>query len=225
MELEKLYKSLNYEFNDPKLLINALTHSSFINESGKKIKDNERLEFLGDAVICLAVTHILMDRFPEATEGEMSKLRASIVSENSLYHIAIHLGIGDMLLLGKGEEKSGGREKSSILADAVEAIFGALYLDAGFTKTLEIAKKIFSNLIDNNRSIEYDYKSRLQEKTQKLFGVLPEYRVVEEKGPPHKKVFKVALFINNTLIAELEGNSKKEAEQKLAKEGLNWIKR
>ena len=224
MELEKLYKSLNYEFNDPKLLINALTHSSFINESGKKIKDNERLEFLGDAVICLAVTHILMDRFPEATEGEMSKLRASIVSENSLYHIAIHLGIGDMLLLGKGEEKSGGREKSSILADAVEAIFGALYLDAGFTRTLEIAKKIFCSLI-NNRSIEYDYKSRLQEETQKLFGVLPEYRVVEEKGPPHKKVFKVALFINNTLIAELEGNSKKEAEQKLAKEGLDWIKR
>jgi len=225
MELEKLYKSLNYEFNDPKLLINALTHSSFINESGKKIKDNERLEFLGDAVICLAVTHILMDRFPEATEGEMSKLRASIVSENSLYHIAIHLGIGDMLLLGKGEEKSGGREKSSILADAVEAIFGALYLDAGFTRTFMLAKKIFSNLIDNNRSIEYDYKSRLQEETQKLFGVLPEYRVVEEKGPPHKKVFKVALFINNTLIAELEGNSKKEAEQKLAKEGLDWIKR
>ncbi len=225
MELERLYKALNYQFKDPDLLIKALTHSSFINETRKKMESNERLEFLGDAVISLAVTHILMDKLPEAREGEMSKLRASIVSERGLYHIAMDLGIGSLLLLGKGEEKSGGRQKSSILADALEAIFGALYLDAGFPKTLEIAKDIFSHLIDDKRKMAHDYKSRLQEATQKMFGTLPEYRVVEEKGPSHRKAFKVALYIEDKFIAESEGNSKKEAEQKVAKEGLNWIKR
>ncbi len=225
MELERLYKALNYQFKDPALLIKALTHSSFINETRKKMESNERLEFLGDAVISLAVTHILMDKLPEAREGEMSKLRASIVSERGLYHIAMDLGIGSLLLLGKGEEKSGGRRKSSILADALEAIFGALYLDAGFPKTLEIAKDIFSHLIDDKRKMAHDYKSRLQEATQKMFGTLPEYRVVEEKGPSHRKAFKVALYIEDKFIAESEGNSKKEAEQKVAKEGLNWIKR
>ncbi len=225
MELERLYKALNYQFKDPALLIKALTHSSFINETRKKMESNERLEFLGDAVISLAVTHILMDKLPEAREGEMSKLRASIVSERGLYHIAMDLGIGSLLLLGKGEEKSGGRQKSSILADALEAIFGALYLDAGFPKTLEIAKDIFSHLIDDKRKMAHDYKSRLQEATQKMFGTLPEYRVVEEKGPSHRKAFKVALYIEDKFIAESEGNSKKEAEQKVAKEGLNWIKR
>lgn len=224
MNLKRLYKKLNHEFNNPYLLVKALTHSSFNKKSGKKIKDNERLEFLGDAVICLAITHILMNRFPAATEGELSRLRASLVSESSLYYIAKDLGLGDMLLLGKGEEKSGGRQKASILADTVEAIFGALYIDAGFSKTLEIAKAMFSRLIADHEIISYDYKSRLQEETQRLFGVLPEYRIVEEKGPPHKKVFKVALFITNRLVVESEGRSKKEAEQKAAKEGLNWIK-
>ena len=222
MQLKKLYKSLDYEFQNPELLIKALTHSSFQNK--RKKENNERLEFLGDAVISLAVTHILMERFPRATEGEMSRFRASIVSENSLSSVATNLGVGEMLLLGKGEEKSGGREKDSILADALEAIFGALYLDAGFPRTLKIAKKIFSPLVDNGEKMESDHKSRLQEMTQKLFGTLPEYRVIEEKGPPHKKIFKMALFINKQLIAEAEGSSKKEAEQKLAKEGLNWIR-
>lgn len=224
MELEKLYNKINYQFNNPELLIKALRHSSYVNETDKGAENNERLEFLGDSVLSLAISHILMEKFPDAKEGKLSRLRAIIVSEKSLYRVAMRLGIGDMILLGKGEERSGGRYKDSILADTMEAIFGAIYLDAGFQKTLEVIRAIFSDVIDRVDEIRYDYKSRLQEMTQKIFGILPKYKVIEEKGPPHKRTFKVALFINNKFIAEAEGNSKKEAEQKVAKEGLDWIK-
>ncbi len=223
MELEKIYKILNYRFQDPELIIKAFTHASYINESNLT-EDNERLEFLGDSVISLAITHLLMEKFPDASEGKLSKLRSALVSEKRLCKMAIKLGIGEMILLGKGEEKTGGRRKSSILADTIEAIFGAIYLDAGFTKALEIVKDIFWEEIKNVDLISLDYKSKLQELTQKKFGVLPEYKLVAEKGPSHYKSFRIALFINNKFIAEAKGKTKKEAEQKAAKEALNWLK-
>ncbi len=224
MDIEHLYEKLKYRFKDPSLIKQALIHSSYVNESKEKIKDNEVLEFLGDAVIELAIRHILIKRFPEASEGKLSKIKASIVSEKGLAKIAKNLGIDQLLVLGKGEEKMGGRRKDSILADAVEAVFGAIYLDAGLLEALKIADNIFSESIEK-ADPKRDYKSRLQEKTQKLFGILPEYRVIEETGPPHKKRFKVGLFLNNKLIAEAEASSKKEAEKKVAKEGLRWLRK
>ncbi len=224
MNIEHLYKKIQYRFKDHALLKQALTHSSYVNETKEKLKDNEILEFLGDAVIELTIRHILIKRFPDAREGKLSRIKASIVSEKGLASIAKKLGIDQLLLLGKGEEKMGGREKDSILADAVEALFGAIYLDAGFSEALRIAEVIFSESIEN-ASPQRDYKSRLQEEVQKLFGTLPEYRVMEETGPPHKKRFKVGLFLNNQFIAEAEGNSKKEAEKRVAREGLKWIKK
>ncbi len=224
MKIEPLYKKICYKFKNHSLIKQALTHSSYVNETKEKIRDNEVLEFLGDAVIELAVRHILIKRFPEAREGNLNKIKTLIVSEKGLSEIAKKLGIDQLILLGKGEEKMGGRSKDSILADAVEALFGAIYLDAGFSKTLEIVELIFSESIEK-ADPQIDYKTRLQEEVQKLFGTLPEYRLMEETGPPHSKRFKVGLFLNNRFITEAEGRSKKEAEKKVAKEALKWLRR
>ena len=225
MEIKKLYINLGYKFKNHSLLLKALTHSSYLNETKKKRESNEILEFLGDAVLNLAIAHILIKRFPEAKEGELSKLRASIVSEKGLSKIAKKLGLDEIILLGKGEEKAGGRKNISILSDAVEALFGAIYLDAGFSYTFEVVDKIFKEYLEENEEIFKDYKSQLQEEVQKIYKTLPEYRIIEEKGPPHRKTFKVGLFIKGRLVGEGVGGSKKEAEKMAAKEGLKWLKR
>jgi len=224
MEIKKLYISLGYKFKDHSLLLKALTHSSYLNETKRKKESNEILEFLGDAVLNLAIAHILIKKFPEAREGELSKLRASIVSEKGLYRIAKKLGLDEIILLGKGEEKAGGRKNISILSDAVEALFGAIYLDAGFSDTLEVVENVFKEYLENEEILK-DYKSQLQEEVQRIYKTLPEYRIIEEKGPPHKKTFKVGLFIEGRLVGEGIGSSKKEAEKMAAKEGLKWLKR
>ena len=220
-DLATLCERLGYEFENSALLEEAFRHSSYVNEIGASyLHDNERLEFLGDAVLDLAISHILMEMYEDAKEGDLSKFRASVVNEKTLSQVAHELGLGEFLHLGKGEELTGGREKPSILADTVEALLGALYLDAGFDRTREIIHRSFSLLlgkIDSEDEVE-DFKSLLQEYTQATYKTRPEYLLVKERGPAHQKTFRIALRLNGEIIAEAEGRSKKEAEQKAAKE-------
>jgi ribonuclease III len=225
--LEELSNKLGHTFIHPELLLQAFRHASYVNEQADSdLKDNERLEFLGDAVLDLAISHLLMKRFEDAEEGDLSKFRAMVVDEAGLYQIALLLGLGDYLLLGKGEEHSRGREKPSILANTMEALIGALYLDAGFDKALEVIVKLFSPLLEKVGTLEiiYDYKSIFQEYTQKAYKTLPKYQLVEEVGPAHDKTFKVALILNGETLAEGKGKSKKEAEQEAAKEAFICLK-
>jgi ribonuclease III len=217
---------LGYTFRNPGLLEEAFRHSSYVNESADPdLRDNERLEFLGDAVLDLSVSHLLMDRFKEAREGELSKFRAMVVDEQGLFRIAQGLGLGDHLLLGIGEERTGGRCKPSILANALEALIGALYLDGGFVRTDEAVRRLFNPLI---REMEEevpirDYKSLLQEYTQQHHKIRPEYRLVDEKGPPHDRVFRVSIRLRGRVVADSTGRSKKAAEQKAAREAYRWL--
>jgi ribonuclease III len=225
--LDELGHKLGHTFNQPELLSQAFRHASYVNEQAdSNLKDNERLEFLGDAVLDLAISHLLMKRFEDAEEGDLSKFRAMVVDEAGLYQIALMLGLGDYLLLGKGEEHSSGREKPSILANTTEALIGALYLDAGFDTALEVIGKLFLPLLEKVGTLEiiYDYKSIFQEYTQKTYKTLPNYQLLEEVGPAHDKTFKVALCLNGETLAEGKGKSKKEAEQEAAKEAFICLK-
>lgn len=221
--LGELSAKLNYEFRRQELLEEAFRHSSYVNEIGDSgSKDNERLEFLGDAVLDLAVSHVLMELFREEKEGVLSKCRAAIVNEKVLSQVAKELCLGDYLHLGKGEEVSGGREKPSILANVLEALLGALYLDGGFSKTKEIIHRLFVPLLGKIEieAILDDFKSVLQEYTQESYKTRPDYVMVGESGPAHDKIFRVALYVQGKLMAEGEGKSKKEAEQKAAREAF-----
>lgn len=222
-DLTELSDRLGYRFVDPELLKEAIRHSSFVNEIGEpNLNDNERLEFLGDAVLDLAVSHILMDMFQDAREGDLSKFRASVVNEKTLSQMASALKLGNFLLLGKGEELTGGRKKPSILADTMEALLGAIYLDAGFNGTKEVIHRLFMPLLENiDSEVEVDdFKSLLQEYTQAAYKTRPEYLLINEKGPAHQKTFSVALRLNGKIMAEAEGKSKKEAEQRAAREAF-----
>ncbi|MBW1681174.1 MAG: ribonuclease III [Deltaproteobacteria bacterium] len=224
---EGLSRLLGYHFREPALLAQAFQHASYVNEHPHLgLKDNERLEFLGDAVLDLAVSHILMERFPEATEGDLSKFRSVMVDEAALSRVAVRLGLGDYLLLGKGEEQSGGREKPSILADVMEAVLGAVYLDAGFERALGVIRDLFSDAFSRlgTREMVHDYKSLLQEYTQAMHKVTPEYRLLEESGPPHDRTFRVALILRGEVLSEGQGKTKKEAEQQAAKEAFFCLK-
>lgn len=228
LQFEELSKALGYAFIQKELLLQAFRHSSYVNErSDPDLKDNERLEFLGDAVLDLAVSHLLMDFFCIAEEGDLSKYRAMVVDESGLLSVAKKLQLGGCLFLGKGEEQSRGRNKPSILANTMEALLGALYLDAGFERTMEIIRMLFAPLLEKlgTRDMPLDFKSQLQEYTQKIHKTLPIYRLCDELGPAHDKTFRVALSLNGEILAEEEGKSKKEAEQKAAKEAYNCLKR
>jgi ribonuclease III len=225
--LEELSDKLGHTFTQPELLSQAFRHASYVNEQAdSRLKDNERLEFLGDAVLDLAISDLLMKRFEYADEGDLSKFRAMVVDEAGLYQIALMLGLGEYLVLGKGEEHSRGREKPSILANTTEALIGALYLDAGFDTTLEVIGRLFSPLLEKIGTLEiiYDYKSIFQEYTQKTYKSLPKYQLLEEAGPAHDKTFRVALTLNGETLAEGKGKSKKEAEQEAAKEAFICLK-
>jgi ribonuclease-3 len=210
---------LGYRFRDGELLEQALRHASFCNEQGKKQQDNQRLEFLGDAVLSLCVSQRLMSRFPSAHEGDLSVTRAQVVSEEGLSEVARSLGFGNYLLLGKGEEKSGGRAKAKILADAFEAIIAAVYLDGGFEAANDLVERLLTERI-NAAEIKnfYDFKTRLQETSQARLRSTPTYRVVQELGPDHDKRFVVAVTIGADEWARAVGKSKKEAEQMAAAE-------
>jgi len=224
--METLFHKIGYEFKNQALLEQALLHSSYVNEAPQDgISDNERLEFLGDAVLDLAISHILMESFSHAREGELSRYRSALVNEETLFRIAKSIELGSYIKHGKGEELSGGRDKPSILADAFEALIGAIYLDAGFKKTREVVERLFSSILDRIDGEVKDYKTLLQEYTQDKFRARPQYRVLEEIGPPHDRTFTVGVMLNGKMISKGVGKSKKEAEQMGAREAYNWLKK
>lgn len=226
--IESLQQILGYRFQNPHLLQQALRHRSHAYENPKEPGgDNERLEFLGDAVLSLAVSHVLLERFPDADEGTLSRIRASLVNEEQLARIAGRWGVGDLLLLGKGEELSGGRSKPSILADAVEALLGAVYWDGGFDPALTLVRRLFhAKLVritaqeDPLRRLDKDYKTQLQEVTQAQMRLVPHYEVEREEGPDHDKTFYIAVSLAGRVIARGTGKSKKAAEQAAARKAL-----
>jgi ribonuclease III len=225
---QELMRLIGYNFKDESLLIQALTHASYINEHPElREKDNERLEFLGDAVLDLVVGDLLYSQYPDADEGILSRFRAALVDEKGLFNQAQKIALGRFLLLGKGEEQNNGRQKPSILSGAFEALMGALYLDGGYGKAYRVIRRLFEKDIRDvhNQVASLDYKTTLQEYTQAQYKCLPEYRTVEEEGPPHDRRFKVLLMLLGKTISQGEGKSKKEAEQEAAREALNWLRK
>ncbi len=201
-------------------------HKSYANEHKLPATEhNERYEYLGDAVLELSISHLLMNRFPDFPEGELSKLRAAIVNETQLAELAKALNIGDYLYLGKGEEQTGGRDKPSLLSDAFEATLGAIYLDRGFSKAFKVIKKIYDDVIERAGGVGFvrDYKTRLQELSQARFRAVPRYRLQGTAGPDHAKTFEVHLYINDNLMGVGKGASKKAAEQAAASEALSRL--
>lgn len=216
-----------YNFHYPGLLKEALTHKSFVNESPiKGIKDNERLEFLGDAVLDMVISEYLFERLPEAREGELSKIKSTVVSEPTLAEIARKINIGDFIVMGKGENLSLGRSKNSLLANTLEAVIAAIYLDGGPQEAIRFIHRWFIETIENilTHQVTFDYKTDFQEECQKKYEVLPEYRLIKTTGPDHSKTFEVHLMVKGNVMGIGIGKSKKEAEQKAAKEGLGQIK-
>ncbi len=218
-----LEERLGLAFAVPELALSALTHKSFVNEHKADVLiDNERLEFLGDAVIDLAVSHRLMERFPSASEGELSKLRAALVDEAALSGLARVVGVGELLRLGRGEELTGGREKPSLLADAMEAVVAALYLGGGLQPVLTLVDRFMGDAISRAAlgSFNRDHKTQLQELTQSRHRASPRYRVAAERGPDHEKVFEVELELRGEVLGRGVGRSKKDAEQAAARMAL-----
>jgi ribonuclease III len=208
---------------DPVLLERALTHRSYAYENGG-LPTNERLEFLGDSVLGLVVTDMAFDAFPRLPEGELAKLRAAIVNAQALADVARSLGLGGLVRLGKGEEQSGGRDKASILADALEAVFGAVYLDLGLDEARSLIERLFRPLMEAYARGEgdRDYKTILQELASRQLHSMPEYRL-EDRGPDHEKEFTATVFLNGQQMGTGIGRSKKEAEQRAAREAFDHM--
>jgi ribonuclease III len=225
-ELSSLENELGYQFNNIGLLREALQHSSYVNEQrDPALQDNERLEFLGDAVLDLVITHILMEHFPKTREGDLSRMRATIVNESQLSSVAQQLNLGQHLLLGRGEALSDGQEKKSILADALEAVIASVYLDGGLHAGFEVIERQFSEIISQvgDMLAAEDFKSRLQELVQVRFRTIPDYEVMAESGPDHDKTFEVRLSIGDSLVTYGIGKSKKAAEQAAAQVALEKL--
>ena len=215
-----LEDALEYKFKSQKLITEALTH-----KSNKQPYDNERLEFLGDAVLDLIVGEFLYKMFPKSDEGNLSKIRASLVNEEGFEKLALYLNLGEYIYMSNAEENNGGRKKSSLLSNAFEAIMGAIYLESG----LEIAQAIVLKLLDSNYekisldSLFKDFKTALQELTQARFGVIPEYKVIASRGPDHLKEFEVGVYVEDKEYAKALGKSKKIAQQVAAKQALEIL--
>jgi ribonuclease-3 len=230
MKLSRLELKISYRFKNRDLLEEACRHSSFVNEQpdmhtpDASLRDNERLEFLGDAVLNLVVGHMLMERYPELPEGDLSRMRAHLVNESELESVAREIDLGDFLRLGKGEIQSNGREKKSILADAFEAVIAAIYLDGGFDAAFRFVQDRFVERVSGTaRPVSAaDYKSRLQEIVQTTHKAMPTYQVIGESGPDHDKTFAVKITVCD-LEAEGTGKSKKTAEQDAARQALELL--
>ena len=223
-EISALERRAGYHFRDPGLLEHALTHTSRANEDvSGGVVDNESLEFLGDAVLGFAIADLLFRRFPDRDEGWKSKMKAALVSTASLARLADELELGEHLLLGRGEEKTGGRRKQALLADGYEALIAAIYLDGGIDQATAFIARQFEALV-NEASMPsaafHDFKSALQERVQSAGGSLPEYAVIGESGPDHHKTFHVQVRVGGKALAEAVGRSKKEAEQEAARLAL-----
>jgi len=222
--IEKLAKHIGVTFSDLSLLKTACTHRSFLNENRSAGEHNERLEFLGDAVLELVVTSFLFRKFPKKAEGELTAYRSAIVNTHSLIKVAEHVGLNDYLLLSKGESRDMGRARSVILANAVEAVIGAIYLDQGYNAAANFISDNILNVIDIDEIVKkklwLDAKSRFQEKAQEKNGITPTYKTLKETGPDHDKQFTLGVFIGDEHIATGSGPSKQEAEQKAAERAL-----
>ncbi|WP_027390815.1 ribonuclease III [Chrysiogenes arsenatis] len=222
--LASLQAALGYTFSDLALLKRALTHRSFANEKHSSVAmNNERLEFLGDSVLGMVVSEYLLRQFPHEPEGKLSKTRSFVVNEKTLSRIASKkLNLGAYLLIGKGEENTQGREKASLLADALEATFAAMYLDGGLEKVRDVIIGLLESEIHGVvfEKKQRDYKTELQEVTQGKLGVIPTYHVLSEHGPDHEKTFAIRLMIGQEEFGRGEGTSKKAAEQLAAKQAL-----
>ena len=222
--MKPLEENLRYEFKNKKLLINALTHSSYANEARDGISSNERLEFLGDSVLSIVVSEYIYKEFNNLPEGELTKLRASLVCEKSLCQFSRELDLGKHLRLGKGEDKGGGRERDSILADAFEAVLAAMYLDGGFNVAKNHVMRFIKNeLKHTDDEVFKDYKTALQEIIQKNPEESVTYILTKESGPDHDKVFEVEVRLNSNTIGKGMGKNKKQAEQSAAKEALRLM--
>ena len=221
--LAGLAARLGHDFADLELLQAALRHSSFVHEHPEQAgESNERLEFLGDAVLELVVTQLLFERFPQASEGQLSKARSGVVNEARLAATARALDLGSYLLLGRGEGSQNGHQKPSILADALEAVTAAVYLDGGLEAARAVVLGLLGQVAEQAvlRAPKKDYKTRLQERVQEALHITPRYRILSAQGPDHDKVFLVALEIDGQPVATGQGRSKKEAEQDAAQQGL-----
>lgn len=215
--IEAVARALGHAFARSELLRDALTHRSFANERPELApRDNERLEFLGDAVAGLVVSSLLWERYPDASEGELTQRRADLVCEAALASMARDLGIGEALRLGRGEERSGGRDKPRLLASALEACLGAVFLDGGPSAAMTVGRALFGQRLELAVPGASDYKSRVQELVQSERGVTPRYRLLGAEGPDHDRRFRVAIQVGDELLGEGEGRSKGEAEQAAA---------
>ncbi len=225
-KLKEFEKKLGYKFKKRIHLKRALMHKSFANENRYPHTDhNERYEFLGDAVLELAISSILIDKFADQPEGELSKFRAAVVNEAQLAELAREVGLGDYLYLGKGEDQTGGRNKPSLLSDAFEAVLGAIFIDRGYKKAYEVVRRHFAKMLEETGGVGFvkDYKTRLQEVSQGRFKAIPRYKLVGEEGPDHNKTFEVNIVINGEIYGVGTGSSKKSAEQQAAKQALERL--
>ncbi|MEE8575264.1 MAG: ribonuclease III [Thermodesulfobacteriota bacterium] len=230
-DFEELTKKISYEFKDDELLKSAFVHSSYLNESGGKgLHSNERLEFLGDAVLSATMSELLYKKFPDTNEGELTRLRARLVNTQVLAEIAKKLELGDQLLLGRGERLGGGSENDSILADTFEALLAAIFLDCGpefgYNIVLELIELLFAELIESatEEPGHFDYKPALQELSRIRFSEEPRYSLLKEEGPAHKKIFEVTVSVGGRTLGKGTALRIKDAEQLAAKEALGNLK-
>ncbi len=223
-DLKEFQKQIGITFNDEKMLTQAFVHRSYINENRNSgLSHNERLEFLGDAVLELVITDFLYKKYTNKAEGEMTAYRSALVNADTCASIATKLGMGQHLLLSKGESKDTGRARQYILANALEALIGAIYLDQGMEKAHEFIENNFTPMIDKiiSEGSHVDSKSLFQEKAQEFEGITPSYKTIKESGPDHEKKFTVGVYIGKDLVATGEGESKQDAEQEAAEEALS----
>lgn len=226
--LIRLEEKIGHAFKDRHLLIAALTHKSFTNENpGLERENNERLEFIGDAVLSMVISNHLYKKYPELNEGALSKVRANLVNESSLATIAMKMGLGKYLFLGKGEEGTGGRDKGSLLSDALEAVIAGIYLDSGIRHVTQVVLNHFRDLIEMvvTQKHPYDFKTTFQELCQEHFGILPDYKLTQTSGPDHNRLFVMDLSVKGKVLGVGSGKSKKEAQQQAARQALEEFKK
>jgi ribonuclease-3 len=229
MTFEKLQEMIGYRFGDLRLLRQSMMHVSFGHEFNIEkplaLRDNERLEYLGDAVLDLVISDLLLESFPDAPEGQLSKMRAAVVNEKTLFEIGKSLHLSELILLGKGEQRTGGNMKPSILSSAFEALIAAIYIDGGFNAVYPVVRFLFGPIFkEENHVISFkDYKTKLQEKVQAMYKLTPTYHQVSSRGPDHAKIFEVEVRAADQLLALADGPSKKEAEQNAARAALEKL--
>lgn len=227
--LELFAGTLPFSFDDKNLLKNVFVHRSFLNEKeGSGLESNERLEFLGDAILSNIISHMLFRKYPNINEGDLTKMRARLVNRQALARLAVQVRLDAHLLLGKGEKRAGGDANPSILAGVFEAFIAAIYFHHGFQKTFEYVETLFTPLLEGvlDEPVHFDHKPRLQELSQKLFKEAPVYKLISETGPPHRKTFIIEVFVSGKALGSGTASKKKEAEQLAAGEALkNLVER